>query len=302
MDKIRFDGKTAIITGAGSGLGRSYAIELASRGANVVVNDIGSQRDGMGENHSPADLVAEEIIKSGGKAAANYDSVATVSGGESIVKTALDRFGSVDIVINNAGILRDKSLLKMEEDDWDKLISVHLKGAFCVTKPAFAVMKEKGFGRIVFTTSGSGLYGNFGQANYAAAKMGLVGLMNSLKIEGAKYNILTNAIVPIAASRMTKDVWPEALHEKLDPEFVTPMAVYLSSDKCTESGMIFNCAGGWFSRTAIVCSSGVILGDSKRKIDAEEIFENRDKILNIEDAKVLNNVAESFGYLSRLLS
>jgi NAD(P)-dependent dehydrogenase (short-subunit alcohol dehydrogenase family) len=302
MDKIRFDGKTAIITGAGSGLGRSYAIELASRGANVVVNDIGSQRDGLGENHSPADIVVEEIRKSGGKAAANYDSVATVAGGESIVKTAIENFGSVDILINNAGILRDKSLIKMEEDDWDKLMSVHLKGAFCVTKPAFAYMKEKGYGRIIFTSSGSALYGNFGQTNYSSVKMGLIGFMNSLKIEGAKYNIFINSIVPIAASRMTKDVWPEAIHEKLSPEFVTPMAVYLSSEKCTESGMIFNCSGGWFSRSAIVCASGVIIGDGKRKIEAEEIFENRDKILNIDDGKVLNNVAESIGYLSKLLS
>ena len=302
MDKIRFDGKTAIITGAGSGLGRTYAIELASRGANVIVNDIGSQRDGIGEDHSPADNVVDEICKSGGKAAPNYDSVATVSGGKSIVKTAIDNFGSVDILINNAGILRDKSLVKMEEDDWDKLISVNLKGAYCVTRPAFAVMKDKGYGRIIFTSSGSGLYGNFGQTNYASVKMGLIGFMNSLRIEGAKYNVLTNSIVPIAASRMTKDVWPEAIHEKLSPEFITPMVVYLSSDKCAESGMMFNCSGGWFSRTAIVCASGVILGDGKRKIEAEEVFENMDKIKNIDDAKVLNNVAESVGYLSKLLS
>ncbi len=184
-DEIRFDGRVAIVTGAGGGLGRVYALEFAKRGAKVVVNDLGGARDGSGEgSQSPAQKVVEEIKALGGEAVANYDTVATPEGGEKIVKAALDAFGTVDILINNAGILRDKSLLKMEPETWQAVLDVHLNGAYHVTKPAFAVMKEKGYGRIVMTTSAAGLYGNFGQTNYSSAKMGLVGLMNTLKLEG----------------------------------------------------------------------------------------------------------------------
>ncbi|MFH1514692.1 MAG: SDR family NAD(P)-dependent oxidoreductase, partial [bacterium] len=202
MADIRFDGRVAIVTGAGAGLGRTYALTLAARGAKVVVNDLGGARDGSGSSTSAADTVVKEIKKGGGKAVANYDSVATVEGGENIVKTAVDNFGKVDIVINNAGILRDKSFVKMTEDEWDIVLAVHLKGAYCVTQPAFRLMKENGYGRIINTTSGAGLYGNFGQSNYCSAKMGVVGLMNNIAIEGAKYNIKCNTIAPIAASRL----------------------------------------------------------------------------------------------------
>ncbi|HDP81320.1 MAG TPA: SDR family oxidoreductase [Spirochaetes bacterium] len=301
MADIRFDGKVAIVTGAGAGLGKVYALEFAKRGAKVVVNDLGSSRDGSGAAHNAADSVVDEIKKAGGEAVANYDSVATVQGGENIVKTAVDAFGTVDILINNAGILRDKSLLKMGEDEWDIIHNVHLKGAFCCTKPAFAVMREKGFGRIVFTTSGAGLYGNFGQANYAAAKTGLLGFMNVVGIEGAKYNIKANTIAPIAASRLTEDVMPPEFFKKLKPEFVMPLVVYLSSDQMNETGMIFNCGAGWYSRSAIVCAPGIALGDGNRDITPEEIQQNWGKIASLSDAKYISNLGETFAFFTPLL-
>lgn len=301
MADIRFDGRVAIVTGAGAGLGKTYALALAERGASVVVNDLGGTRDGSGADTRAADAVVEEIQKKGGKAVANYDSVATKQGGENIVRTAVDAFGKVDILINNAGILRDKSLMKIEEAEWDLVLAVHLKGAFCVTQPAFKVMKENGFGRIINTASGAGLYGNFGQSNYCSAKMGLVGLMNNVCIEGAKYNILCNTIAPVAASRLTEDVLPPSLYEKLKPEFVTPLVLYLVSEECGTGKMIFNCAAGWFSRTEVVCAPGICIGDGKRDILAEEIRENWDKITSLDDAKPLANVMESFGFMGPLL-
>jgi NAD(P)-dependent dehydrogenase (short-subunit alcohol dehydrogenase family) len=302
MADIRFDGRVAIITGAGAGLGRTYALALAERGAKVVVNDLGGSRDGSGGSTSAADAVVAEIKKAGGEAVANYDSVATKEGGENIVKTAVDAFGKVDILINNAGILRDKSIMKMEEPEWDLVLAVHLKGAFCVSQPAFKIMKENGYGRIVNTASGAGLYGNFGQANYCSAKMGLVGLMNNICIEGAKYNIKCNTIAPVAASRLTEDILPPSLYEKLQPEFVTPLVLYLVSEENKDSKMIFNCAAGWFSRTEVVCAPGTIIGDGKRKINPEEIKDNWDKITGLDNARALSSVADSFGFLGPLLS
>ncbi len=301
MSQIRFDGRVAIITGAGAGLGRTYALEFAKRGAKVVINDLGGARDGSGASKSAADTVVDEIKKAGGQAVANYDSVATPAGGENIVKTAVDAFGKVDILINNAGILRDKSILKMSEEEWDIVHAVHLKGAFNVTKPAFAVMREKGYGRIVFTTSGAGIYGNFGQANYAAAKAGLVGLMNVVNIEGAKYNIKANTIAPVAASRLTEDVMPPEIFQKLKPEYVTPIVAYLSSEENQDSGMIFNCGAGWYSRAAIMCMPGVALGDGKRDIPVDEIKENWNKIKSLEGGKPIGSVAETFGFFVPLL-
>lgn len=301
MADIRFDGRVAIVTGAGAGLGKTYALALAERGAKVVVNDLGGARDGSGAGTSAADAVVDEIRKKGGEAVASYDSVATKQGGENIVKTAVDTFGKVDILINNAGILRDKSILKMEEDEWDLVLAVHLKGAFCVTQPAFKIMKENGFGRIVNTASGAGLYGNFGQSNYCSAKMGLVGLMNNISIEGAKYNILCNTIAPVAASRLTEDVLPPSICEKLKPEFVTPLVLYLVSEECTAGKMIFNCAAGWFSRTEILCAPGICIGDGKREIPVEEIRDNWAGITSLDQAKPLANVAESFGFMGPLL-
>ena len=198
MSDIRFDGRVAVITGAGGGLGKTYALDLGRRGAKVVVNDLGGKSDGTGGGHSMADGVVDEIKSAGGEAIANYDSVSTPEGGEGIIRSAVEKFGRVDVVINNAGILRDKTFLKLTPDELGIVLDVHLKGAFYVSQPAFRVMKEKGYGRFVFTSSAAGIFGNFGQTNYGAAKMGLVGLMNVLAVEGAKYNIRCNTIAPTA--------------------------------------------------------------------------------------------------------
>src|SRR4030095_250091 len=227
MSDIRFDGRVAVITGAGGGLGKTYALELARRGASVVVNDLGGSSDGRGGSSSMADATVKEIMEAGGKAVANYDSVATPEGGKAIVQTALDNFGKVDIVVNNAGILRDKSFLKLEPKDLEAIIDVHLKGAVFVTQPAVHSMKENGCGRIVMASSGAGIFGNFGQTNYGAAKMGLVGLMNVLSVEGAKYNIKVNTIAPVATTRLTESLFGGDFAKALDPAFVTPLVVYL---------------------------------------------------------------------------
>jgi NAD(P)-dependent dehydrogenase (short-subunit alcohol dehydrogenase family)/uncharacterized OB-fold protein len=284
--EIRFDDRVAIVTGAGAGLGRAYALELARRGAKVVVNDLGAKRDGSGKgSKSPADKVVEEIKKSGGEAQANYDNVATHKGGENIVKTALDAYGRVDILINNAGILRDKSFLKMEPKNWKAVIDVHLNGAYYVTRPAMAVMKDNGYGRIVMITSAAGLYGNFGQTNYSAAKMALVGLMNTLKLESVKYNIHINTVAPIAASRLTEDVMPPDLLEKSKPESVSPLVMYLCSEACKESGAIFNSGMGHFSRTMVLTGPAVQLADQDHPPTPEQIHENWGKINSMEAAQ-----------------
>lgn len=301
MANIDFSGRVAIVTGAGAGLGRLHAIELAKRGCKVVVNDLGGARDGAGASHSAADHVVDEIKALGSQAVANYDNVATTAGGEGIVKSAVDAFGKVDILINNAGILRDKSFGKMEEENWDIVMAVHLRGAFCVTKPAFNLMREQGYGRIVMTTSGAGLFGNFGQANYAAAKMGIIGLTNVLKIEGAKYNIKTNVIAPIAASRLTEDVMPPQIFEKLKPDFVTPLVLYLSSEACQDSGAIINAALGYYSRTAILTGPGAILSDGVKIPTPEEIQDNWDKVMSLASAKPLGQLNEIFGEFASLL-
>ena len=226
MSDINFENKTVVVTGAGNGLGKAYAMEFAKRGANVVVNDIGGSVDGAGSENAPADIVVEEIKSNGGSAVANYDSVATKEGGQSIIDTALNEFGSIHSVVNNAGILRDKSFAKMEEEDFNAIIDVHLKGTFFVCQPAFVQMKEQGFGRFVNVSSPSGLFGNFGQLNYGAAKMGIVGLTNVLAIEGMKYNIKANAIAPNAATRMTETLFGEDMSKMLTVDNITPLVVY----------------------------------------------------------------------------
>jgi len=289
-EKIRFDARVAIVTGAGAGLGRAYALELAKRGAKVVVNDLGGARDGSGEGAAaPADKVIEEIKALGGEAVANYDSVSTAQGGENIVKTALDAFGKVDILINNAGILRDKSFLKMEPENWKAIMDVHLNGAYNVTRPAMQVMRENLYGRIIMTSSAAGLYGNFGQTNYSAAKMALVGFMNTLKLEGMKYDINVNTVAPIAASRLTEDVMPPDLFEKSKPEFVVPMVLYLCSDECKETGAIFSAGMGYFNRAAILTGPAVQLGDPDNIPTPEQVSENWEKINSLEGARELGD-------------
>lgn len=301
MAKIRFDGRVAIVTGAGQGIGRMYALELAARGARVVVNDLGGARDGGGSDHAAADKVVAEINAAGGEAVANYDSVATMQGGASIVQTAVDAYGKVDILVNNAGILRDKSFLKMSEQEWDLVIAVHLKGAFCVTQPAVKLMKAANYGRVIFTSSTSGLYGNFGQCNYGAAKMGLVGIMNTLKLEVANYNIKVNTVAPTAYSRMTSDIFPPDFEKKLDPKFNAPMVLYLASEENSVSGMTFVMGAGWYGRTAVVSGNGVCLGDGTRDIDPDEIAAHFDRIASLDETKPHDSGAKIFEYMVPLL-
>lgn len=294
--QIRFDGKVAVVTGAGGGLGRVYALEMAKRAAKVVVNDLGGARDGAGEGSaSPADKVVEEIKALGGEAVASYDSVATPEGGEAVINKAIEAFGRVDILINNAGILRDKTLAKMEPQEWASVRAVHLDGAYNATRPAFLKMRENGYGRIIVTTSSSGLYGNFGQTNYSAAKMGLVGLMNSLKLEGEKHNIKVNAVAPTALTRMTEDIMPPDLFEKVKPEFVSPLVLYLCSDACSETGMTFNAGMGLFNRAAVVTGPGAVVGDGKTPPALEDIHRQWAAINDLREAKEAYNLTAALG-------
>jgi NAD(P)-dependent dehydrogenase (short-subunit alcohol dehydrogenase family)/acyl dehydratase/putative sterol carrier protein len=292
---INFDGRVAIVTGAGAGLGRSYALELAKRGAKVVVNDLGGARDGTGGSASAADKVVEEIKALGGEAVANYDSVATAEGGRRIVDTAIQAFGKLDILVNNAGILRDKTLVKIDPETWDAVVDVHLKGAYNVTRPAMIHMREKGYGRIVMTSSSAGLFGNFGQTNYSAAKLGLIGLMNSLKAEGSKYNVKINTIVPVAATRLTEDVLPPDLFAKLKPEYVAPMVLYLCSEQCPANGGIYNAGMGYFNRAAVLTGPGAVVGDGKQPPTVEEVAAAMGKIKSLEAAEEFPNAAAAFG-------
>lgn len=280
-EPITFDGRVAIITGAGGGLGRTYALELAHRGARVVVNDLGGAVDGTGASSSAADQVVAEIQEAGGEAVANHDSVSSEGGGEAIVQTALDAFGRLDIVVNNAGILRDKSFAKMTMAEVEAVIDVHLKGGFNVSSPAFKIMRESGYGRFVFTSSASGLFGNFGQANYGAAKAGLVGLSNVLAIEGEKHNIKSNAIAPIAKTRMTEDLLgPFA--DMMAPEQVTPMVVYLCSEANEHTHEIFTVGGGRYGRVFIGTNKGWFAG-SDEVPSVEAISEHMGQIRDISD-------------------
>ena len=272
MSEIRFDDRVAVITGAGGGLGKTYALDFAKRGGKVVVNDLGGAADGTGGGSSMADQTVKEINEAGGTAVANYDSVATPEGGESIIQTALDNFGQVDIVVNNAGILRDKSFAKLTPEELEIVLDVHLKGAFFVSQPAFRAMKEKNYGRFVFTASAAGLLGNFGQTNYGAAKMGLVGLSNVLAVEGKKNNILSNVIAPIARTRLTEELMGE-LSKLIDPEQVTPLVTYLCSEACETTHSIYSVGGGKFSRMFIGVAEGWFAGQGSTPT-AEDIAAN----------------------------
>jgi NAD(P)-dependent dehydrogenase (short-subunit alcohol dehydrogenase family) len=288
MNTIDFSDRVAVITGAGAGLGRDYAIELARRGAKVVVNDLGSAPDGSGNGSgAAADQVVSEIKASGGKAVPNYDNVATEEGGENIIRTAIDTYGKVDILINNAGILRDKTFGKMLPENWDAVINVHLRGTYCVTRPAFANMKQNGYGRIIMTASASGVLGNFGQANYAAAKMGIVGLANVLKLEGVKYNIGVNVLLPSAGTRLTEDVFTEDMFARFKVEWITPAVLYLCAEECQDTGMYINTFAGHFSRSAILTNPGL---DFDELPTPEQIMEKWDKITDLKEARLYHDV------------
>jgi NAD(P)-dependent dehydrogenase (short-subunit alcohol dehydrogenase family) len=300
MSEIRFDGRVAVITGAGGGLGKTYALELARRGAHVVVNDLGGASDGSGKSHSMADLTVQEIQAAGGEAAANYDSVATPQGGEAIIKTALDKFGRVDIVINNAGILRDKSFAKLEPQDLEIVLDVHLKGAFYVSQPAFRAMKEQNYGRFLFTASAAGIFGNFGQANYGAAKMGLVGLSNVLAVEGAKNNIKSNVIAPIAKTRLTENLLGP-LAAQLEPNTVTPLSCYLVSEACELSHEVFSVGGGRFARVFVGLTPGWFAGKGKA-VSLEDVRDHLGEIMDEKSYIVPKSIGDEMRVLAKSLS
>ncbi|KJH41262.1 oxidoreductase, short chain dehydrogenase/reductase family protein [Dictyocaulus viviparus] len=340
---LRFDGRVAIITGAGGGLGRTYAIELAKRGCMVVVNDLGGDAHGTSASTSMADKVVNEIKAAGGQAVANYDSVEF---GEKIVQTAISAFGRIDIVINNAGILRDVSIAKMTDLDWgelhslmscydqnketlrefflDLIFQVHVKGAYSVTKAAWPYMKKQNYGRIIVTSSNAAIYGNFGQTNYAAgefcecnviviefeiivtnikqrirhAKSALIGFANSLAEEGAKYNIVANTLIPTAESRLTKTVLPENLLKSLKPEYVTPLAVYLSHENFTDSGKVFEAGAGWYGELKYYRSAGKVIPNAT----AEDLRNNWDQITNMKESKHFENMRDHMVELIGVLS
>jgi NAD(P)-dependent dehydrogenase (short-subunit alcohol dehydrogenase family) len=291
MSTLSFDGKVAVITGAGGGLGRQHALLLAKRGALVVVNDLGGSVDGTGSSESAAQKVVDEITAAGGEAVANYDSVATPEGGEAIVKKAVDTFGRIDIVINNAGILRDKTFHNMTPDLMNPVLDVHLKGAFHVTRPAWLHMREQGYGRIVSTSSAAGVFGNFGQTNYGAAKMGLVGFTRVLAVEGAKYNIKANAIAPLALTRMTEDIMGP-LGDKLAPELVSPIAAWLAHEDCDVSGEVYSVGGGRVARVFI----GETKGFYKSDLSMEDIRDNWKTIRNTDGYFIPSNIGEETAY------
>ena len=273
MSDLSFENRVAVITGAGGGLGREHALLLAARGAQIVVNDLGGAIDGTGGDLGPAAKVVKEIEAMGGVAVADGNSVATPAGGEAIIKTAIDNFGRVDIVINNAGILRDKTFHNMTPDLVDAVIDVHLKGAFNVTRPAWIHMREQKYGRVVNTASNSGILGNFGQANYGAAKMGLVGLTRVLAAEGAKNNIKVNALAPVAKTRMTEELLG-SMADRLDPKLVAPIVAWLVHEECPVTGEIYSAAGGRIARMFI----GLTEGYYNANLTLEDVRDHFDQI------------------------
>ena len=286
--ELGFDGKVAIITGAGGGLGRQHALLLASRGALVVVNDLGGALDGSGSDKGAAQKVVDEIVALGGVAVADTNSVSTPEGGAAIVKSAVDAYGRVDIVINNAGILRDKSFHNMTPDLMNPVFDVHLKGAFHVTQPAFVLMREQGYGRIISTSSAAGVFGNFGQANYGAAKMGLVGFMRVLAVEGAKYNIKANSIAPLALTRMTESLFSGAMADKLQPGLISPIVAFLAHEDCPVSGEVYSVGGGRVAHVFI----GETPGYFNANLTMEDVRNNFEQIRNEDGYIVPANISE----------
>ena len=297
MADLGYDNKVAIITGAGGGLGREHALLLAARGARVVVNDLGGSVDGSGSDASAAQAVVNEIEAAGGVAVADHNSVATTEGGAAIVQTALDAFDGIDIIINNAGILRDKTFHNMTDDLVTPVIDVHLKGAFYVAQPAWSHFREQGYGRVVNTSSSSGILGNFGQANYGAAKMGLVGLTRVMAAEGAKYNIKANAIAPVARTRMTEELLGP-LADQVDPASVSPVVAYLVHEDCPVSGEIYSAGGGRVARFFI----GMTEGWYDRGHSVEDVRDNFESIRNEDGYTVPAGPAEEFMAMARKFS
>ena len=287
---LDFKDKVAIVTGSGNGIGKGYALELAKRGAKVVVNDLGGTVDGSGGSLSAADAVVQEIEATGGEAMANGANVAKQEDVKAMVEATMEKWGRVDILINNAGILRDKSFGKMEWSDFEAVINVHLLGSALCAHSVFPIMKEQEFGRIVMTSSSSGLFGNFGQTNYAAAKMGVVGLMNTLKLEGAKYNVHTNSIAPTATTRMTQHLFPAEFAEKLDPKYIIPAVIFLASEKAP-NGEILEAGGGVVANTYVMETMGKYFGTDE-KFTAEAVANHWAEIADTTDARRLTQGGE----------
>jgi NAD(P)-dependent dehydrogenase (short-subunit alcohol dehydrogenase family) len=299
MSELRYDGRVAVVTGAGHGLGRQHALELAARGAKVVVNDLGGDRSGVGASAGPAQEVVDEITKNGGEAVANPDNVATPEGAQAIVKTALDTFGKLDIVVNNAGILRDKSFKNMSVEEFDSVLAVHLRGSFLVSSAAWPHLRENSFGRIVNTSSPAGLFGNFGQANYATAKMGLVGFTKTLAQEGAKYDIKANAIAPVAWTRMTEDLLPADFADKLGVDQVTPLVAYLVHESNEASGEVYTVGGGRIAKIFVAEGPGY---GQKETLSVEDVRDNWAAISANEPLAVFKNPMEQMGPLIQQLT
>ena len=289
-DLLRFEDRVVVVTGAGAGLGRSHALEFARRGAKVVVNDLGGGAHGDGRGSEAADQVVAEIQAAGGEAVANYDSVEQ---GDAIIRTAMDNYDRVDVIVNNAGILRDSSFAKMTDEDWDLIYRVHALGAYRVTRAAWPIMLEQGYGRIINTASAAGIYGNFGQANYSFAKRGLIGLTNTLAIEGGRKGIKANVIAPVAGSRLTETILPQEVTEALKPEFVTPLVVKLCSEQCEENGSLFEVGAGWISKLRWERSQGVSF-DPKAELTAEAIDDAWEQIGDFANAEHPGNVQDTF--------
>jgi NAD(P)-dependent dehydrogenase (short-subunit alcohol dehydrogenase family) len=279
-ESVRFEDKVVIVTGAGGGIGRAHALAFAKAGAKVVVNDLGGSTHGEGANASAADRVVTEIREAGGTAVANHDSV---TDGEKIVQNALDAFGRIDVVVNNAGILRDKTFHKMEDADWDLVYQVHVAGAYKVTRAAWPHMREQNYGRVIFTSSTSGIYGNFGQSNYGMAKLGLYGLTRTLAIEGRKNNIFVNAIAPTGGTRMTEGLIPQQVFEQLKPELVSPLVVYLGSENCQDTAGLYEVGGGWIGKVRWERSNGAGF-DPKVGFDADDVAAHWKEIGDFEGA------------------
>jgi NAD(P)-dependent dehydrogenase (short-subunit alcohol dehydrogenase family) len=310
MTGIRFDDRVAIVTGAGGGLGRTYALDLASRGASVVVNDLGGTFDGKGSSSSMADKVVEEIRATGGKAVASYDSVSTPAGGEAIVAKALDAFGRVDALINNAGTLRNAPLDELPDSTLDAMIDVHLKGGFYVTRPAYRVMKQRGYGRILFASSAAGMLGNDEQAAYGAAKAGLVGLMNVLSQEGKAHGVLCNALLPTAASRMGEAMpaWQmekvgalfqeaaASLGQSMTPDFVTPLVTYLVSEACQSTHALYSATMGRYARVFVAVSEGW-MGPRTAPVKAEDIAAHFKEIGRTDQFSIPESLTDEFVHL-----
>ncbi len=296
VGSVRFDSRVAIVTGAGGSLGRSHALLLARRGAAVVVNDLGTGVDGVGSSDAAAQVAAAEVIACGGQAIANSDDVADPRGAERLVARAVEAFGRVDIVINNAGILRDRSFARMELADFRVVLDVHLMGAVHVTKAAWSVMQAQNYGRIVLTTSHVGLHGNFGQANYAAAKMALVGFMDAIKLEGARYGILVNAVAPLAASRMAQAPGMRRFEALLDPAWVSAAVAYLCSETCEATGIVVAAGGGYFGRAEMVENSGVRF-EAGQPVTPEDVAAQWNAITDLHDARPYHDATERLAEL-----